>query len=407
MPIFGSHRHVALIYDDDAERGAATTRFIKQGLERGYLCLYVGEESTYAAFLAAIAWAGVDVRAAIVDGRLVLATTATAFLSGGGFDPHAMIAMLQGTVARARENGLEGLFVAGEMSWVLGGKPGTNRLTEYESLCAAFFPANPAVSLCEYNRWALDRDALRRVLLTHPWVMIGGRLCHNFYHVALGENLTENLELPQDVDKVLEDLVVHDAAERMVVGTTLAIEGGGADQFELQDASLLTKIYSELVPFKTHVLSLAENRVSGKPRSRTRAVDQAEILQLRGELQAIQQRLDFWQDKVRRLAGLDYDQDARRVRFGHRSVRLSKRESQLIAALLSQNGRPLGTRELRWRAWGGNNLAEAQVRTYVSQLRKKLAALELPASLDNEPGLGYALRFDSTGAQPPQGDSAS
>jgi DNA-binding response OmpR family regulator len=65
---------------------------------------------------------------------------------------------------------------------------------------------------------------------------------------------------------------------------------------------------------------------------------------------------------------------------------------------ISQNGRPLAVRELLRRAWGGSHLSEAQLRNHVVQLRKKLALLEAPAALVNDPGLGYWLRFDSPDA---------
>jgi hypothetical protein len=392
-PIFGTHRHIALIYDGAGDNTAPTATFIQEGLERRQLCLYVHGESSDAIALGALAAAGIDTRSAIADRRLELAKSSNAFLSDGQFDPDAVIATLQATVDLAAKRGLDGLFVAGEMSWALGRHPGVDKVMDYEELCSTFFQANPAVSLCSYDRQRFDAQALRQVLLTHRWVLINGRLCRNFHHVPGGHPLGEVLELPLNVDGVLDDLVVRDAAERMVAGTTIAIEGSGADQVGPEDASRLAKIYSELVLFKSKVLSRAEKRVSGAPRSRARVDSEAAILQLRGELLALQQRLDFWQDRVRRLVGLDYDPDGRRVRFGARSVRLSRRESQLIAALISQNGRSLGARELLWRAWGGSHLAEAQVRTYIGQLRKKLAVLEMPAALINEPGLGYSLRF--------------
>ena len=394
-PLFGIHRHIALIYDGAGDNAAATGAFISEGLKRGHLCFYVrdGEsEDDIVNWLAAVC---IDAALAVADGHLIMSTAGDTFVAAGHFDPRTMIENLVSTVGLAQERGLAGLFVAGDMSWALGGHPGSALVSDYEARCNAFFQAYPAVSLCQYDRRRFDAHSLREVLLTHPWVLVNGRLCRNFHHVPAGHPLDEALLLPVDVDGVLANLVVRDAAERMVAGTTLAIEGGTTGEVAVEDASRLAKIYSELVLFKSQVLARAEQRAAGAPRSRAaRAGGDDVILQLRGELLALQNRLDFWQDRVRRLVGLDYDPDGRRVRFGDRSVRLSRRESQLVAALISQNGRSLAAKELLWRAWGGNHLAEAQVRTYIAQLRKKLAALEVPAALVNEVGLGYSLRFD-------------
>ncbi len=394
MPNFDTHRHIALIYDGAGEDVAATATFLKQGLERRHLCLYAHDESGDEAALTAMEGAGIDVASAIANGRLELVKARVTFLSNGRFDPHAMIATLKKAVDNTVDKELEGLFVTGDMSWALGRHPGADQLMKYESLCSDFFETHAAVSLCKYDRRAFDAGVLREVVLTHPWVLIEGRLCRNFYHVPTGEPLAAALDVSMDIDRVLSDLVIREAAERAVAGTTIAIEGSGSAEFEVEDAGRLARIYSELVLFKSHTLSRAEKRVFGAPRSQLRADHEAQVLQLRGEILALRQRLDFWQDKVRRLAGLDYDAEARRVRFKERSVRLSRRESQLIAALISQHGRSLATRELLWRAWGGNHLAEAQVRTYIAQLRKKLSTLEVPAALVNEPGIGYSLRFD-------------
>jgi DNA-binding winged helix-turn-helix (wHTH) protein len=393
-PQFGTRRHIALIYDGLGDNAAMTATFIRQGLERRQLCLCVHDESSEDTVLDALAAIGVDAASVMAEGRLQLATPKATFLVGDRFNSRAMITSLENTVDAARASGFEGLFVTGEMSFSLGRQPGTQQLMDYEASCTTFFRTHPAVGLCQYNRRCFDSHALRRVLLTHPWVLVDGRLCRNFHCVPAQDPLGEALELPLDVDQVLADLVIREAAERMVAGTAIGIEGSGAEDVGAEDAAGLAKIYSELVLFKGRVLARAEKRAVAPARSQARADNDAVILQLRGELLALQHRLDFWQDRVRRLVGLDYDADTRRVRFQDRSVRLSRRESQLIAALISQSGRPLAARELLWRAWHGNHLAEAQVRTYIAQLRKKLAGLELPAALVNEPGLGYSLKFD-------------
>lgn len=66
-----------------------------------------------------------------------------------------------------------------------------------------------------------DAKALRDVLLTHPWVLIDGSLCRNFHHVP-GKPMAEVLELPMNVDTILADLAIREAAERKVAETTIA-----------------------------------------------------------------------------------------------------------------------------------------------------------------------------------------
>lgn len=387
-PAFSSHRHIALVYDGGLDYVAATAAFIGEGLTRNNHALFVHDAGQQSVLLGPLSEAGFDVAGSIASGQLAFAETADTFLPGGSFNPDEMLAALGDAVGRAAEGGFAGLFVAGDMSWALSGATGVDDLDRYEQHCTAFFAGNPAVALCQYDRRRLRDSALLRVLLTHPWILIDGHLCRNHHNLPDGESLDDHGELlagiadaPSNVDAMLADLVVREAAERTVAGTTIAIEGPGDLPIRLEDASRLARIYSELVLFKSQVLARSEARLAGLPSARARADHSRNILQLRGELAGLKQRLDFWQDRVRRAVGLDYDAEERRVRYGERSVRLSRRESQLVAALISQNGRSLAARELLWRAWGGNHLSEAQVRTYVVQLRKKLASLEMPAAL--------------------------
>jgi DNA-binding winged helix-turn-helix (wHTH) protein len=394
---FGVNRHIALIYDGRGRHAEAVAAFIAEGLSRGQLTVYVDDAEAQGEVIPKVADSGVDVPVAVSRGQLIVSEPSATFLAHGHFDADAMLGVLQAQSRKAVAGGWDGLFIAGEMSWALGGHPGVEQLAAYEARCTHFFASNPAVSLCMYDRRRFDAPALRQVLLSHPWVFVDGSLCRNYHQVPPGMAGDEALAGLRGVDAILDDLVVRDAAERIVAGTAIAIESTGGDDrsIRLDEASRLARIYSELVLFKSQVLARSESAArscAGSARSRNdhgRA-----LLQLRGEVLGLQQRLDFWQDRVRRTVGLNYDPEELRVRYGHRSVRLSRRESQLIAALIAQSGRSLAARELLWRAWGGNHLSEAQVRTYVVQLRKKLASLEMPAALVNEPGVGYSLRFD-------------
>jgi DNA-binding winged helix-turn-helix (wHTH) protein len=333
---------------------------------------------------------------AIAVGRLSLSTTKSAFLADGRFDLNAMLGTLQATVDKATEAGLEGLFVTAEMTWALRPHPGAELLMDYEALCNRFFLTNPAVSLCQYDRLRFDDRAIRDVLLTHPWVLIGGRLIRNFHHISPGEFRVAGADLPLDVGQVLADLVVRDAAERLAAGTTATIEGGTPGGLTTHDARRVAKIYGDLEEFQAEVLARVERRASVMGLTYARSELENSLLQLRGELVGLQARLKFWQERLRRMVGLDYDAARNLIRFNERLVRLSQRESQLIEVLISQNGRPVAADELLRRAWGSSSISPAQLRNYVGQLREKLALMEVSASIVTKRGLGYSLILDPT-----------
>ncbi|MDQ6691748.1 MAG: MEDS domain-containing protein [Candidatus Dormibacteraeota bacterium] len=383
-----------MVYDHYGDQHAAAAGFIRHGLEQNGFCLYVHDETSRESVLEGLSLAGVDHAADMSAGRLVIADRTQSFLPDGTFRANEMLTMLQETARTAVTNGYSGLYATGEMSWALGRHPGVEQLMPYEAGCNHLIEGNEVVGLCQYNRARFDDRALQQVLLTHPWVMVGGRVCRNLYYVAEPDFDLPHFAEHTSVDDLLADIVTRDAVERTLADTASSIEGPMGDSGP-DDSRQLAKIYSGLVAFREALLDRAETTARRLPvGSAARSDAAASVSALRGEVLALRQRLEFWQDQLRRGVGLDYDPELRTVHYNGRSVKLSRRESQLIGALLTANGRPVGVRELLHRAWAGSHLSEAQLRSYVVLLRKKLAGLEVPGALVNEPGVGYSLRFD-------------
>lgn len=93
-PVFGMHRHIALIYDGPGDNAAATGAFVREGLQRGHLCLYVHDDDEQG-LMDALAASGIDAPSAVAKGHLEIGETTSAFIADGRFDPRAMIAKLQ------------------------------------------------------------------------------------------------------------------------------------------------------------------------------------------------------------------------------------------------------------------------------------------------------------------------
>lgn len=154
------------------------------------------------------------------------------------------------------------------------------------------------------------------------------------------------------------------------------------------DARRWIDIYARLIDFKEHLLE----RVRSQRATQSSSVEiddrLAEI-----ELGRLRSRLAFWQDRHRELAPLDLDERRGIVRRDGRSVRLTRREAQLLRFLESHPNRFFDSETLAAEAWKDPNLTAEQVRTYVVRLRRRLADAEVPCSLCSERGRGYALMF--------------
>jgi len=146
------HDHLCLIYESQEEQFAAVVPFMRHGLAAGQRCVYVADDNTADVGGAALRSDDIDVDAESARGALRILTKRESSLRDGRFDPDGMIAFLAEATAEARADGFSALRVAGEMTWALGGEPGTERLFEFEAKLNYFFPDHDALAICQYNR---------------------------------------------------------------------------------------------------------------------------------------------------------------------------------------------------------------------------------------------------------------
>ncbi|MDD3531153.1 MAG: MEDS domain-containing protein [Candidatus Pacebacteria bacterium] len=207
------HDHLCLIYANKEEQFAAVVPFMRIGLERGEKCVYIADDNTVDEVLASMRAGGIDVDAALKKGSLAVITKREAYLRNGYFDPDEMIRFLTDSTNAAKKEGYSALRATGEMTWMLGGEKGTDRLIEYEAKLNRFFPANDALAICQYNRQRFSPAILLDVIHTHPIVVVGNTVCRNFYYVPVDEFLMAGKGTSEEVDRLLKNLLDRQTIE--------------------------------------------------------------------------------------------------------------------------------------------------------------------------------------------------
>lgn len=202
----GIHDHLCLIYETEEEQFSAVIPFIKIGLERGEQCVYIVDDNTAAKVIDRMKGAGIDVESAVESGKLIIASKQDSYLKQGFFDPDWMIGFLKQATDDAKAAGFSALRVTGEMTWVLGRDPGTERLMEYEAKLNYFFPENDALAICQYNRDFFPPGIIKDVIATHPLVICGGMVCSNFYYVPPDDFLGEQRP-DKEIDRLLANII--------------------------------------------------------------------------------------------------------------------------------------------------------------------------------------------------------
>jgi len=174
--------HICLSYDHPDEARAPLLPFFRDGLLRGERCVFVGTPNENDQLLKDLTGAGVDVRRASGQGRLVLQTPEATY-PPGDFKASDMLALIDKLVEQAVASGFAGLRGAGEM--VPTPPPRLwQELRDYEAhlndLCAVL----PFIGLCRYNHASSPPEILRDGLRTHPMAIIRGQLCDNPFYEA-------------------------------------------------------------------------------------------------------------------------------------------------------------------------------------------------------------------------------
>jgi two-component system, sensor histidine kinase PdtaS len=198
--------HVCTLFASHEEQLQAAVEYIRGGLARGERCLYVCCEHTLDDFRAALKRAAIDVEAEEARAALVLLTKYDGHLNGGSFDPDRMIELLHAAVKSALDDGFKGLCAAGDMSWILDGVPGSERLAEYEARLNRFYESNHALGLCLYNLRTTPPEVLDDCLATHAVVRVEGPILLSNPFYELPEAAMSRIARPLDIDRKINEI---------------------------------------------------------------------------------------------------------------------------------------------------------------------------------------------------------
>lgn len=170
-------RHQCLVYEGaPSEQLAGIAVTLKRRLERNTRCLYLNSPPMVAGMRSALAAAGVDVAHELKKGNLVLSAE-QGHLTEGSFDIDRMIDGLETAINRAIDDGYEGLWATGDMSWEFGAKKDFSKLMQYERRLEKLFHKYPALGgVCQYHRDSLPKEAVLQGLMAHPAIFVSDTL---------------------------------------------------------------------------------------------------------------------------------------------------------------------------------------------------------------------------------------
>jgi signal transduction histidine kinase len=175
----GPTDHVCTLYDRRDEEVAIAVSYVRAGLARGELCVCVVDDGGQS-ILDALASEGVDTATEMRNGRLVIFEKPLA----QGLRTQDMLGQIEQFARGARSAGYAGFRIVGEMTWALDGD--LKALAEFEAQLNLnrVWERHACVGLCQFDVRRFTPETLREIIIVHPLVVIGDRVCRNPYYVA-------------------------------------------------------------------------------------------------------------------------------------------------------------------------------------------------------------------------------
>ena len=186
----GPADHVCTLYDQRDEEVAIAVSYIRAGLDRGELCVCVVDDGGES-ILDALASEGVDIDAETRKGRLAILEKPIA----QGLKTLDMLGKIEQFASESRKAGYAGFRIVGEMTWTLDGD--LKALAEFEARLNLnrVWERHACAGLCQFDVRRFTPETLREMIIVHPLVVIGDRICRNPYYVAPEQYLSPDWPL--------------------------------------------------------------------------------------------------------------------------------------------------------------------------------------------------------------------
>jgi hypothetical protein len=175
--------HVCFIFGDDEERDQVVGRFFAAGCQAQEKLLYVVDDEMPDDVRRRLECFGVTTRR---PGQCVFRFTKDLIYPDGLFSAEAVLDRIREFHAAAMREGFAGARGTGDMSWVLDGIPGADRVLDLERRFTDALREIPFTAVCQYDARLFGGEAILEALRAHPYAIAGGRVVKNPYHLPRG-----------------------------------------------------------------------------------------------------------------------------------------------------------------------------------------------------------------------------
>lgn len=200
-----SHGHIAQIYESQEEQLAAAISFVRNGLDLGERCMYVGDNHSREEMLTVMQASGIDMDTRLTSGALTFHTFEEIYGGDGTFDTDEPIAFYADSIRNATDEYV-GLRVTVETSWLPTNERALEGFPEYERKVNTLLADEDCTILCQFDREGVSPEILLQIIRTHPRLIHDNTACQNVYYTPSDE-LVDHSGPSRTVDRMLGTLV--------------------------------------------------------------------------------------------------------------------------------------------------------------------------------------------------------
>lgn len=246
--------HFCCIYQTEAEHRLLITAYLRSGLEQGQKIIYITDTHSPDTILGYLRDDGLEVEPFLESGQLAFKDAFETYLRDGEFDPERMLEQIRQDTQAALEEGFRALRMTGEMTWLLRGLPGSDRVLEYESRLNAALHDRACMAICQFDRRMFEPELLLGIIAVHPQVIVGTEILENSFFIA-PQQLMGSEAAPAVLENVLADMRERTMASRRVQER---------EAFTASALDMLRDVFVVL-DMEAHILykNAAVNRVTG------------------------------------------------------------------------------------------------------------------------------------------------
>ena len=181
--------HLCLIYDNEEQRRKIVSEYLAAGVRQGDLVRYFADTTSSAEIRAWLSEIGIELQKVEEAGHFGIVKAENAYCPSGQFVPREVVENAVSRYAAARKSGYHGSRVCGEMTWVLRGIAGSERLLEYETRLNMITETFPRIGMCQYDARRFDGATLFKILQVHPFMVAQGQIVRNPFYIKPEEFL--------------------------------------------------------------------------------------------------------------------------------------------------------------------------------------------------------------------------